>query len=220
VRTLTARVAVVLAGLAAGAVAVARADRLETTPLRTPFASFPMTLDSWQGVQEPPIKPAILQVLGVDDYLTRVYTRRGTRSGVGLYVGYWASQRQGDTIHSPQNCLPGAGWEPIAEGRVSIPDPRAPNAAPLTLNRYVIQKGLARQLVVYWYQSHGRIVASEYWGKLYLMLDAARLNRTDAALVRVIVPVGQAADSVDAAEREALDFVRVLLPTLDGFLPN
>ena len=110
---------------------------------------------------------------------------------VGLYVGYHDSQRQGDTIHSPLNCLPGAGWQPLEQGRitVSVRDHGTARPAPIEVNRVVIGKGLDRQLVLYWYQSHRRVVASEYWGKVYTVLDAMRYNRTDAAMVRVITPV-------------------------------
>jgi EpsI family protein len=213
------RVIVVLLLLAAAWVPVARADRAEAVPLRTSFALFPMRLGEWQGVQQPPFTPRVLEVLGLDDYLTRWYSR-GPKSGADLYVGYWQSQRQGDTIHSPQNCLPAAGWEPIKQGLLTLPDPRNPAAPPISVNRYVIQKGLAKQLVLYWYQSRGRVVGSEYWSKIYLVLDAARYNRTDAALVRIVVPFSGNTDAEAAAEKDALDFMNLLMPQLGNFLPN
>jgi EpsI family protein len=89
---------------------------------------------------------------------------------------------------------------------------------PIEVNRIVISKGLDQQLVLYWYQSHGRVVASEYWGKIYTVLDALRTNRTDAALVRVICPVGGAAEA--KAEREAVRFVQSFFPLLDDYLPH
>jgi hypothetical protein len=118
-------------------------------------------------------------------------------------------------MHSPANCLPGAGWEPESQSMMSLADPRNPAAANVAINRYVIRKGLDRQLVLYWYQSHGRVIGSEYWSKIYLVADAVRLNRTDAAIVRVITPI--AGDSVDAetlAENQAVRFVNELLPRL------
>ena len=162
----------------------------------------------------------ILAVLGVDDYLNRVYTSPD-RAQLGLYVGYYGSQRQGDSIHSPMNCLPGAGWEPLSKSFLTIPVSTAEGAAAVDANRYVIQKGLNRQLVLYWYQSHGRTVASEYWSKLYLVRDAVRLNRTDAALVRVIVPIDPNADDGEMrAERQASDFVKSMFPLLPQDLPS
>ena len=214
------RLIVVLAVLAVATVAVARANRSEETPLRNSFALFPMQLGEWQGVQRPPFTEQILAVLGLDDYLTRYY-RNPNREIVDVYIGYWRSQQQGGAIHSPQNCLPGSGWEPVSQGMLTFPDPRTPGAPALSVNRYLIRKGADRQLVLYWYQSRGRIVGSEYWSKIYLVLDAARYNRTDAALVRLVVPVADGSPEAEArAESEAIKFANLMLPALSAFLPN
>jgi EpsI family protein len=214
------RVVALVTLLLGSAVMVGRADRPEIVPLRQSFALFPLNIGEWQGFQRPPFSEKILDVLGLDDYLTRVYSRDG-RNGVDLYVGYWQSQRQGDAIHSPQNCLPGAGWEPVSQGLLAIPDPRSATAPPLEVNRYIIQKGLQRQLVLYWYQSRGRVVGNEYWSKIYLVLDAARYNRTDAALVRIMRPIDDAGPEAEAAaERDVRDFVGALMPQLGNFLPD
>jgi EpsI family protein len=215
-----ARIAIVFVCLFVTAVLVARADRYEQPPARTSFSAFPMQFDEWQGIQLPPFTDNILAILGLDDYLTRNY-RNATGPLVNLYVGYWASQRQGDTMHSPQNCLPGSGWEPTSQGLLSVRDPRPGRAGEIKLNRYVIQKGLDRQLVLYWYQSHGRVVGSEYWSKIYLVTDAVRLNRTDAALVRVLVPIGTGgADAEAIAEQQAVKFVNAFLPRLNAYVPD
>jgi EpsI family protein len=125
-------------------------------------------------------------------------------------------------MHSPLNCLPGAGWEPVSKAPLSVAVPGASPDAPdpeIVINRYVIQKGIDRELVLYWYQSHGRVVASEYWGKFYLVRDAVRLNRTDGALVRVIAPiVGD--DGEGRAEATAVQFIQTLFPALSGYLPD
>lgn len=213
------RVLIVVGCLLAAAAVVIRADRQEEVPLRASFATFPMQIGEWRGVAQPPLTEQVAKVLGADDYLTRAYFKPD-RTGVGFFVGYWKSQRQGDTIHSPLNCLPGAGWEPVSAGALTFADPRTPGGAGLTVNRVVIQKGLERQLVLYWYQSHGRIVASEYWGRLYLMADAMRMNRTDGSIVRVIAPVPGGADAEAQAERIALAFINSMLPLLDRFLPE
>src|SRR5205085_10848062 len=117
----------------------------------------------------------VMAVLGADDYIVRTY-HDGQSNLVGLYIGYHASQRQGDTIHSPLNCLPGAGWQPmeLARTTIDVPGGSAGAAAPMDRTRVIIQKGLDRQLVYYWYQSHRRVVASEYWGKIYTGLDSVR----------------------------------------------
>jgi EpsI family protein len=214
------RVAVVVGLLLVSFVPVARADRAEETPLGMSFALFPMQLGEWRGIQRPPFSDSALAVLGLDDYLTRLYVQPN-KLAADLYVGYWKSQRQGDTMHSPQNCLPGAGWEPVSQRLLTIKDPRNPAAPELSINRFLIQKGLERQLVLYWYQGRGRIVGSEYWSKIYLVLDAARYNRTDAAIVRVVVPVpGTTAEAEAAAEKTAIGFVNEMLPALGRFLPD
>ena len=140
---------------------------------------------------------------------------------MGLYVGYYGSQRQGDTVHSPLNCLPGAGWVPTAVGRRTLSVSDNGHARTIEVNRVVIQKGLDRQLVLYWYQGHGRVVASEYWGKVYLVADAIRMNRTDGALVRVMVPLrDDGRDAEAASEQAAEDFTRDVFPLLGRHLPS
>jgi len=218
-KSMRTRVAVVLTCLVAAGIVVVRADRQIDVPLAAPLSTFPMQLGEWRGVAQPPLTEQVEKVLGADDYLTRAYfLPDGT--GVGLFVGYWQSQRQGDTMHSPLNCLPGAGWQPVSVGKLSLPDPVS-KGPDLTVNRVMIQKGLEKQLVLYWYQSHGRVVASEYWGKFYLMADAMRMNRTDGSIVRVTVPVAAGPDDSDLqAQESALNFISELLPQLDQALPR
>jgi EpsI family protein len=198
---------------------VARASKSETVQVRASFDTFPMQIEGWKGREEPPFSDDVLAVLGVDDYLTRTYSR--VRGGVGLYIGYWGTQSQGDTIHSPLNCIPGSGWQPLSKGALQLDVSEGVGAAPrqVSINRYVIQKGLDRQLVLYWYQSHGRVVANEYVGKFYLVKDAIELNRTDAAIVRVIVPITVNDPDGVEAERTGVEFVKSLFPVLNGYLP-
>ena len=201
---------------------LARASKAEPTPIRESLSGLPVVLGSWEGRVEPDFTPEIVKVLGVDDYTTRSYfSPAGQR--VGLYIGYHSSQRQGDTIHSPLNCLPGAGWTPTAQGRtvVTVADPATGADRDIEINRVVIERGLDRQLVLYWYQSHGRVVASEYWGKIYTVVDAIQHNRTDAALVRVIVPVAsKEPDDLERADTVAREFVQTLFPQLGRHLPS
>jgi EpsI family protein len=217
--SLRARVALVVAVLAASALLVARSDRYEDVPLRSSFTEFPMEVGGWQGIAQPGFSSAVLDILRVDDYLTRMYVKRGD-SALGLYIGYWRSQRQGDTIHSPLNCLPGAGWEPLSKRTIFVPSSAEGAGSPVPINRYLIQKNLDRQLVLYWYQSHGRVVASEYTSKFWLVADAMRLNRTDGAIVRVTAPIADESPAAEArAEQSALAFVQALFPELGRFLP-
>lgn len=199
---------------------VAHASHSEPIPMRAAFAAFPMQIDEWRGRPDPPLTDAVLAILGVDDYISRTYF---TRTAVaGLYSGYWRSQRQGDTIHSPLNCLPGAGWEPVSKRDLQLQVPTTGGQPrDITINRYVIQKGLDRQMVLYWYQSHGRVVASEYVGKFFLVKDAIQLNRTDAALVRVVVPIlGADTAAEDRAERDGARFIKLLFPVMSQYLPS
>lgn len=186
----------------------------ERVPPRQPLSQMPDQLGKWSGSPNVRLTDEILAVLGVDDYVNRVY-RASPAEVVSLYVGYYESQRSGDTIHSPMNCLPGAGWQPMSTSYTSIPV--ATRSEPISVKRVVIQKGLDKQVVYYWYHSHGRVVGNEYTSKVLMVYDAVRLNRSDAALVRVVSPVGQ--DGEASADRRATEFVRALFDQIDEFLP-
>ena len=174
----------------------------------------PLTLGEWTGTPEPPFDDETLRVLGADEYVNRTYVDDARHAGgINLYVAYYASQRQGDAIHSPMNCLPGTGWQPVSRGRLRIDGA----AAPFEANRVLVQKGRERQLVLYWYEGRGRRVASEYASKLYLSADAVRLNRTDGALVRLSIPV---TTSEQDTERRVLAFAAALNPALERTLSS
>jgi EpsI family protein len=203
--------------LLAASAFIAKASRQEIVPVRETLSGMPMRLGEWEGRQVPDMDSKVLAILGVDDYINRVYYSPELFPA-SLYVGYYQSQREGDTMHSPLNCLPGAGWNPIKRGHISV---QAEGKPPIEINRIIILKGIEKQVVLYWYQSHGRAVASEYWGKIYTVLDALRANRTDAALVRVISPVaGAEAQAETFAEQRAVDFVKTLYPLLSRFVPE
>ena len=193
-----------------------RAMQPELVPPREPLTSLPMSLDRWQAREATPLTAEVLAVLGVDEYVSRFYYAP-KEAPVSLYVGYYQSQREGDSIHSPMNCLPGAGWEPESVARATIP---IEGGESITVNRFVIRKGVDRQVVLYWYQSHGRVVASEYWSKAYMVLDAMRYNRSDAALVRVVSPVLSTDVDESLAAARVTEFVQALFPQLARFLPS
>jgi EpsI family protein len=215
------RFAILGAVMALTAAFVARSTSLELIPSRPELRRFPTVIDGWSGVDATPLSDRVLEVLGADDYVSRIYTRRAG-ADLGLFVGYYGSQRQGDSIHSPLNCLPGAGWQPMSRGYDSVTVAAASGQTRrIRINRVLIQNGLDRQVVLYWYQSHGRVVASEYWSKLFMVFDAIRLNRTDAALVRVALPVsGEDGAAEEAAGKTASDFVRSVYPLLERFIPS
>jgi EpsI family protein len=205
------RTAVVLALLAGAGLYSARAASVEAFVPREPLASLPLVLGEWHGREAAPLADDVLGQLGVDDYVNRRYARDGAPP-VGIYVGYYASQRQGDTIHSPQNCLPGAGWRPVETGVTEL----RVGERMVPVNQFVIQKGLDRQVVLYWYHGRGRVTANEYANKAFLMLDAARLHRTNGGLVRLITPV---VSTAEAAKSELAAFAAILFVHLDGHLP-
>ena len=175
------RAVIVSTACLAAALYVGKFTVTETVTLREPLAALAMEVGQWNGRPAARYDERIVAKLGVDEYLTRFYSRPG-EGVVHLYVGYYQSQAEGNSIQSPKNCLPGAGWQPISSGETQIP---VGSGEAVKVNRYLIQKGRERQMVLYWYQSHGRVVASEYWAKLYLVMDAIQMNRTDGALVRV-----------------------------------
>src|SRR5215471_14872059 len=186
--------------------------RPETVPARQALASFPRQVGSWVG-RDVALDPRVLEVLGPGEFLTRIYTRAPKEPYIDLFAAYFPTQRTGNTIHSPQNCLPGAGWTPVDARRFPL---ARPDGSTMVVNRFVLAKGSERLLVLYWYQAHGRVVASEYWAKFYLVADAVRDNRTDGALVRIVTPLASG-EEVGAGERRAVEFAQAILPMLDVY---
>ncbi len=189
--------------------------RYEHVPPRQTLDNLPKEFSGYIS-RDLTIQQDVLQVLGDGDFLSRIYGRTPQEPGIELFIAYFASQRTGTAIHSPRNCLPGAGWIPVEAGRVEIP--RA-GGDPITANRYLIARGLDRKVVVYWYQSNSRTIASEYSAKFYLVMDSIRLNRSDGSLVRVITPVAQA-ESVEQGEKRAVAFAQDLAPRLAAYIPQ
>jgi EpsI family protein len=201
--------------LAAAAALLEARNMQEAVPSSLNLAAFPAAIGGWQG-RDLPITPGEFAVLGPGQFLVRDYRRSAVEPPVNLYVAYFPSQRSGDTIHSPQNCLPGAGWAPVESGHFSLQRPDGPA---ISVNRYIIAKGLDRDLVLYWYQAHGRVTPSEYWAKIYLVADAIRMNRTDGALVRIVTPIAGGTDE-SVAQARALAFAAQALPLLDSYIPR
>ncbi len=195
---------------------LARASEREQVPARESFAGFPEHLGPWRRVESQILDPEILEKLQPDDYLSHTYANEKGMAAF-LFIGYYASQRSGKTYHSPQNCLPGAGWAMLRHQRYRLGEG---GTAQGEINLYLIGKGGEKMLTFYWYQGRGRIVASEYWGKLYTVMDAVSKRRSDGALVRVIVPVNERAGGEPKALEEGLTFVQLLLPQLTRYIPN
>jgi EpsI family protein len=182
---------------------------------REPLRDLPYRLGNgaWNG-EERPLQQRIVQSVQVSDYTNRVYFENSKGPPIQLYIGYYASQRTGDTIHSPKNCLPGSGWDPIRSGYATI---AVPGGHEIVVNEYVIQHDQDKELVFYWYHGRGRVIASEYMGKFWMVVDAISRNRTDGALVRLITPIN--GDESQARAR-LVSFTQVLFPDLDELIPN
>jgi EpsI family protein len=190
--------------------------RNEIIAPRRPVVSFPARLGDWTGA-DVPIPEDALAVLGPGDFLLRLYENAALiEPNVDLFLAYFPSQRAGDTIHSPKHCLPGAGWLPVESSRVTL---TLPGRTPFLANRYVIAKGSERQLVLYWYLAHDRVVASEYWAKFYLVTDAIRMNRSDGSLVRFTTVIS-GGETADAAQQRLLAFAANVVPLLNDYVPR
>ena len=162
----------------------------------------PYVIGDWRGDDDGSLDEETAAELGADTYLTRTYSAP-SGDDVALYVAYYGSQRPGVSIHSPLHCLPGTGWEPIDDTTLPI--------ATGSVRRVTMQKNLDRVVVIYWYQMHGRAVASEIRSKVYGLLDRVRRGRSEAALVRIAVPI---TGESEAAVSRGLSFVGALLPQL------
>jgi EpsI family protein len=193
----------------------------EAVQSKKPFAEFPLNINSrWQG-KELGLDQKVLDVLKLSDYMMRAYVpvrgeqaSDGFRLPVYLYVGFYQSQRTGATYHSPKNCLPGAGWQFVDAQPATV---AVPGGGEVSVNTVLIQKGVDKQVILYWYQDRGRVVASEYSAKAYLIWDAMTKHRTDGALVRISLPV---AGSVEEAYRQGFAFMQDTWLLLEEHMPD
>lgn len=185
---------------------------------RKNLKDFPKQVGNWeQAGADEQFSSETLAVLGASDYLLRNYRGQDGRVA-NYYVGYYATQRDGATYHSPLNCLPGSGWVMSDPGTITItPKGRAPFVA----NKYLIQNGEHREVLVYWYDGRGRAVASEYWGKVYTVLDSVRMRRSDGAMVRITTSVEKTDPaSLQSAMDLASDFAATSSTILPQFVPD
>jgi EpsI family protein len=207
----------VAAGLIAfTAILLQARGRTEIIPQHLPLVSFPEQLGNWSAT-DIALDKDTLAVLGNGDFMERVYQDpSGKLPAIDLFLAYFASQRAGDTIHSPQHCLPGAGWSPDQKKLITL---SLPGHAPFPANQYVISKAESHRLVLYWYWAHNRGVASEYWAKFYLVKDAIRMNRSDGALVRITISM-LPGETADEAEQHVLPFAAQVVPLLNEYIPR
>jgi EpsI family protein len=187
--------------------------RPENAPPGRPLAGFPAEVGGWRVNQEGVIDQETRETLKADDLLSREYgSPEGARAS--LFIAAFQSQRTGKTPHSPKNCLPGNGYTQLSEAEYPVD---LGVAGTKSVNRFVVSRGDSRSVVMYWYQSRDRVVASELEAKFWVMADSIRLNRTDTALVRVVVPIVNRDE--DAAVSTAVQFIKAFYPSLRQFLP-
>jgi EpsI family protein len=199
-----------------------RGDEDHVLPSR-PLSEMPATIGPRTAV-DIPLDAETLAVLGKGIFLNREYLPNpgapplmpGDRAPIGLYIGYFPTQRTGQSIHSPQHCLPGAGWTFVSSGVTDFTDP---TGKAYSVGDYLITDGNSNQEVLYWYQMHGRSIANDYKAKLYTLADSIRYGRTDAALVRIITPV-LANESRTEARNRAIAFAQQMVPDLPAYVPN
>jgi EpsI family protein len=185
----------------------------ETTPLAAPLSGFPSQAGTWNLRRVGVIDQETQDILKADDTLIRDYT--GSEGFANLFIAYFKTQRQGQSPHSPKNCLPGSGWQPSETGRIDVP---IEGGGSIHINQYVVSKGDAQSVVLYWYQTQGRVIADEFAAKFYLISDSIRNHRSDTALVRVVVPI--VGSGTQAAEKVGTDFVQVFYPLIKSYLPR
>jgi EpsI family protein len=195
--------------LAATAALVGAAGRTDA-PHIVRLDTLPYRIDDWSGRDAEPLDEDTLRVLAADEYLNRNYTDGAAAAPVNLYVAYYGRQRPGVSIHSPLHCLPGTGWEPLDVATIDAP------IAGGAMRRMIVRRNRDRDVVLYGYGIHGRLLASEIASKAWLLHDSLRIGRSDAALVRIVVPLGAAGDAA-AAEQRGLAFARDVLPSLQRF---
>lgn len=181
---------------------------------RKPLAEIPQKLGEWRqkgdGIR---FDAQTESVLRTTDYTMREYYLPDGRLA-NIYVGYYASQRSGATYHSPQNCLPGAGWVMLEPERIEI---KTPAGKTFTANRFIIENGVYKEILIYWYEGRGRVEANEYKDKIYTVWDSVWRRRSDGAMVRVMTSVG---DNEAESTQAATDLSAQLADKLSEFVPE
>jgi len=189
---------------------------IDQSPVPKHFSlrSFPDSISGWSGTPVP-LSKREQEILNADDFASILFTKAATESSIFFFSAFYQHQTPEKNIHSPKNCLPGSGWAMIDSKIITVPLENG--GKPHSINQVVIQKGLAKQVVLYWYQERGRIFPNEYWGRLYLVKDALTLHRTDGALVRISMAID---GSVPATVEKELRFIRDLTPMLSAYIPG
>jgi EpsI family protein len=186
----------------------------EARVARESLSTFPKVVGKWSG-DDQLFTTSDLMNLGVDEYLMRRFS--DGKESIWLYIGYYKSQKEGAVPHSPRHCYPGSGFNPIKVDKVTIPVVY-PGKREIRPNRYVFAKGSEREVVIYWYQSRGRVIANEYEEKFYLIWDSIFRNRSDGALVRFSTRA--TVETEEVASKQLGTFVSQIYPFISRVVPD
>ena len=157
-------------------------------------SSLPSQMDGWKGTDSV-LDQETLDILGPGEFLVRDYENAGQlQPWINLYIAYFPTQKAGDTIHSPNHCLPGAGWVPTSRERVRL---RVPTALRFPSTAMWLQRRGDRQLVLYWFQAHGRVGGQRVVGQV---LSGVRFDSHESQRRRAGAP-----DDSDARPDESHD---------------
>lgn len=192
------------------------ASRSELVPPVPPLSTFPFNSSGWQCIREDQIEKDVLDLLKADDTLSRVYVSPSKKEVATLFIAFFKTQRYGQAPHSPKNCLPGAGWDEVESGTIPVTVPEW--NGPIVANRYVVAKGTDKDVVIYWYQSHNRVVANEYAARGWLVLDSIRYRRSDTSIVRVTTRIENS--DLEGATQVDMQFIRAVFPDVLKHLPT
>ena len=181
-------------------------------PIVKTLKDFPKQIDGWSGKSHK-FSQNIYDILGVDDSVLIDY-KNENNGEISMYVGYYESQKQGEIIHSPKNCMLGSGWQPIDISEIKI----SLDSRKISVMKMIVERRSQKQVVLYWYQSGNRAIANEYFQRLYFIHDSIRYNRTNAAFIRFISPV--LSNDYEGSIQLLTNFIKKVVPILDDFLPR
>ena len=189
-------------------------ESVKETPIKKRLNMFPQKTGKWTLVNTRLLSNPVIEMIGVNDYIDYDYASPDGPI-VNLYVSYFNGKTGG--YHSPRNCLPGSGWN-VANTKHLKLDIHDSETGPFRVNLMIVQKGIDKQVVVYWYQNRGRIIASEYWGKIYLVLDSIFKRRRDGSFIRIMAPVYKG--RIDETGAFLKEFAEGVVIILREFIPG
>ena len=184
-------------------------------PSPPPLTTLPLRLGDWTQVRDGSVEPEALLMLGPDDALVREYQLGAGRDTASVFVAYYKTQLRSRNAHDPKVCLPGAGWNPTMSRVIEVP--AAPHARSFPVNYYRIVRESSQAVVLYWFQTYNGVYTFEQQLRAHRLLDSAIDNRTDMALVRIIIPIGEA--GVQTADARATDLAQLLYSQMLSYFP-